>query len=266
MSEDLPGSTAGGAAKEKNRLLQPRRWRRRRPARSRLEIRDHEVVIELGERRWRVRGLARNLSYEQLKINLLVAAGEHFFVDILDLYSSRQRASFLKQAAIELQVKREILSKDLGRVLMKLEEIQEERITKELEPEENDVKLSEEERTEALELLKDPRLLDRVSEDLTACGLVGEHTNKLTAYLATVSRKLSQTAGGDGAVVLGGGEVGADGRGAGLLPGGGAGAVLGDDRPEPLLHGRDGPQAEGAGDRRGGGRRASLLRLEASSK
>jgi DNA primase len=80
------------------------------------ELSDHEVVIRLGDRRWRVRGLARNLSYETLKVNLLVAGGEHFHVDSLELYSSRQRGSFVKQAAAELQVKSEILSKDLGKV------------------------------------------------------------------------------------------------------------------------------------------------------
>jgi len=192
MSEEIPGSTAGGAAKEESPPAASPVTAPTPADKVQAEIREHEVVIELGERRWRVRGLARNLSYEQLKINLLVAAGEHFFVDSLDLYSSRQRAAFLKQATTELQVKREILSKDLGRVLMKLEEIQEERITKELEPEETGVNLTEGERSQALELLKDPRLLERVSEDLTTCGLVGEHTNKLTAYLATVSRKLAK--------------------------------------------------------------------------
>ena len=192
IAEESPGSSPDEAAKEESSPAASPVAAPTPADKVQAEIREHEVVIELGERRWRVRGLARNLSYEQLKINLLVAAGEHFFVDSLDLYSSRQRAAFLKQATTELQVKREILSKDLGRVLMKLEEIQEERITKELEPEETGVNLTEGERSQALELLKDPRLLDRVSEDLTTCGLVGEHTNKLTAYLATVSRKLTK--------------------------------------------------------------------------
>ena len=159
------------------------------------EIREHEIVITLGDRRWRIRGLARNLSYEQLRINLLVAFGEHFHVDSLDLYSSRQRGSFLKQAATELQLKQEILAKDLGRVLVKLEEIQEERINRRLQPEDTSVKLTEDEKKAALELLKDPGLLDRVTKDLSACGLVGEQTNKLVAYLATVSRKLTKPLG-----------------------------------------------------------------------
>jgi DNA primase len=159
------------------------------------EVSAHEVVIVLGDRRWRVRGLARNLSYEQLRINLLVSCSEHFHVDSLDLYSSRQRGVFLKQASVELQVKQEVLAKDLGQVLMKLEQIQEERITKALEPVDTTVKLTEEETTAALELLRDPKLLERISTDLEACGLVGEHTNKLVAYLAGISRKLDKPLG-----------------------------------------------------------------------
>ena len=156
------------------------------------DVREHEVVLELGGRRWRVRGLERNTSFERLRVNLLVAAGDLFHVDSLDLYSARQRGLFLKQAAVELEVKREVLAKELGRVLLKLEEIQEERIRKTLEPEEDGTELSEEDRAEALALLRDPRLLDRVADDLATCGLVGEDTNKLTAYLATVSRKLAK--------------------------------------------------------------------------
>ena len=88
------------------------------------EIRDHEVLITLGDRKWRVRGLARNLSYEVLKVNLLVARGERFHVDNLDLYSARLRGTFLKLAVDELQVEAEVLKKDLGKVLLKLEELQ----------------------------------------------------------------------------------------------------------------------------------------------
>ncbi len=48
------------------------------------------------------------------------------------------------------------------------------------------------EREAAMELLTDPRLLDRILADFEACGVVGEETNKLTAYLAAVSRKLEE--------------------------------------------------------------------------
>jgi DNA primase catalytic core len=156
-----------------------------------VEVRgEAEIGMRLGDRRYRVRGLQKNLAYDLMKVNLLVARGEHYFVDTLDLYSARQRALFLKQAAVDVGIAEEILKKDLGHVLMKLEELQNQNIKKTLEPKEMEVKLSPAEEAEALELLKDPKLLDRVLLDFERCGVVGEHTNKLVGYLATVSRKL----------------------------------------------------------------------------
>ena len=156
------------------------------------EVREHEVLIDLADRHWRVRGLARNLSFEQLRINLLVSHGDHFHVDSLDLYSARQRGVFLKQASEELQVKQELLKRDLGKVLLKLEQLQEEQIRRALEPKQESVVLSEADRAEAMKLLQDPKLLERISADFSTCGLVGEHTNKLVGYLAAVSRKLDK--------------------------------------------------------------------------
>ena len=46
------------------------------------------------------------------------------------------------------------------------------------------------ERAEAMELLRDPRLLERIVEDFARCGVVGEETNKLVGYLGAVSRHL----------------------------------------------------------------------------
>ena len=43
----------------------------------------------------------------------------------------------------------------------------------------------------ALAYLRAPKLLDRILADFERCGLVGEETNKLVAYLAAVSRKLA---------------------------------------------------------------------------
>jgi hypothetical protein len=159
------------------------------------EVSEHEVVVSLGERRWRVRGLAKNLSYEQLRVNLMVSTGgdePRFHVDTLDLHSARQRGAFLKQAALELDLKPDLVKRDLGLVFLKLEQLQHEAIVAALEPEEKVPQMSEEERQEATALLADPALLDRVVADLSRCGLVGEETNKAVAYLAAVSRKLDK--------------------------------------------------------------------------
>jgi DNA primase len=113
-------------------------------------------------------------------------------VDTFDLYSSRHRVLYCKQASAELGVKEEVVSRDLGKVLWKLEDLQHQLIRKTFEPKEAEICLSAEEQTAALELLRDPRLLDRILEDFAQCGVVGEETNKKISYLAAVSRLLDK--------------------------------------------------------------------------
>jgi DNA primase catalytic core len=160
------------------------------------EVTDAAVHFTFHDRRYRVRGLAKNAGGEVLKVNLMASRLDAFFVDTLDLYSARQRASFVTQAALELQLTDDIVRADVGRVLRKLEDLQEAALAKTLTAEENSqVALSAEEQAEALALLHSPDLVARIGADLTACGLVGEETNKLVGYLAAVSRKLDRPLG-----------------------------------------------------------------------
>ena len=165
------------------------------------EVRENEIVMTFADRRWRVRGLARNVSYDVLKVNLMVSSADPstgsgragFHMDTLDLCSAKQRASYLILAAVELQIKEEVLKADLGRVLLKLEALQDDSIKRTLEPKTPaSVEIGEDARREALALLRDPALLDRITADFDACGIVGERINKLTGYLAAVSRKLDR--------------------------------------------------------------------------
>ena len=50
--------------------------------------------------------------------------------------------------------------------------------------------MTDEERADALEMLSAEDLVERILDDFTRCGVVGEETNKLVGYLAAVSRKL----------------------------------------------------------------------------
>ena len=156
------------------------------------EVSDEQVVIKLGDRAWRVRGLERNLSYDHLKVSVLVGRGDAFHVDQVELYSARHRSAFLKAASGELQIEERILKSDLGKVFWKLERLQDEQIKKTLETKPEPQAMSDAERAEALTLLKDPRLVERVLEDFEKCGVVGEEANKLVGYLAAVSRKLEE--------------------------------------------------------------------------
>ena len=160
-----------------------------------VERRGDDIFLTLGTRRYRIRGLNKNMAQEVIKVNILVSGrtprGESVFhVDTLDLYSARQRSVFTKQAGEELGIKEETVRRDLGQVLLKLEELQDEQIRQALAPKEEGVTISEKDRADAMELLRDPRLLDRIVEDFARCGVVGEETNKLVGYLGVVSRHL----------------------------------------------------------------------------
>jgi len=153
---------------------------------------DTDLVLVYGERRYRVRGWKKPLNPEALKVNLLVSKAERFHVDSFDLYNAKARAAFVKQAGLELGEAEDVLKHDLGRVLLKLEEVQTEQLKAAMAKEDKRPRLSQAEEAEALALLKAPDLLDRILADFAACGVVGEETNKLVGYLAAVSRQLDR--------------------------------------------------------------------------
>jgi DNA primase catalytic core len=146
-----------------------------------------------GDRSYRVRGLAQNLSYQKLQVLVRVARRDAFFVDSVDLVSAKKRSAYLRQAATELGVKEEVVKADLAKLHFALEGLQDALIRRELEPAAGRApELSPAEEREALALLRDPALLERILSDFERSGLVGEATNKLTAYLSAVSRKLEK--------------------------------------------------------------------------
>ena len=149
-----------------------------------------EIVLGLGEREYRVRGLTKNSGFESLRVSLRAACNDRWHLDTLDLCSARARDGFIHAAAVETGLKPDLLKRDVGRVLLKLEELQEARLKAQVEAAPAAPSVSVEEREAALGLLREPKLLDRILRDFAACGVVGEETNKLVGYLAAVSRKL----------------------------------------------------------------------------
>ncbi len=156
------------------------------------EVNGAEIVITLGERRYRIRGLEKNLGFDAMKVNVLASREDSFHVDTLDLYAARNRKLFISEVARELGADENTIKTDLGRVLLKLEELQEAQVTEALKPKDKTPAMNDAERAAALTLLQSPDLLERILADFERCGVVGEATNKLTGYLAATSRKLEQ--------------------------------------------------------------------------
>ncbi|MBU9823549.1 CHC2 zinc finger domain-containing protein [Rahnella perminowiae] len=153
-----------------------------------------ELLLRSGPRIWRVRGWQKNTIPEVMKVNVQVRdeTTGGFHVDQLDMYSSRHRQGYISAAAVELGCDVSVIKREAGRVLLMLEQKQDEAQRQQAENAPVSVTVSAEDGAAALELLKSPNLAERVVNDLAACGVVGESTNLLTGYLAAVSRKLDK--------------------------------------------------------------------------
>jgi len=155
---------------------------------------EDDIRLTRGPRQYRVRGLARNLSAEVLKVTLRLSAGDHLHLDTLDLYQARQRSAFVKAAALELGVAESVIAGDLAALVIALEPLQEAAIRGALQPDmTNEVPaLTATEEAAGLALLRDPNLAERIVSDVEAVGVVGEGVNALVGYLAMTSRLLDK--------------------------------------------------------------------------
>jgi DNA primase len=152
-----------------------------------------ELRTNIGGLAWRVRGLDRVGGPGALRVTVSVsplAESDRFHLDVVDLFSARARAAFVKAAAIELGSDEERLRRDLGRLILVCEDRIADLQAQVAAPEPERPAMSATDEAAALELLRDPRLLERIAEDVAPLGVVGEADNALVAYLAATSRLL----------------------------------------------------------------------------
>ena len=151
-------------------------------------------VMRLGNREYRVGGLDKNNSLEVLKVAVRLRHGEDFHLDSFDMARDGERRRFIERAAEETKLEKDLVKRDLGKLLLLLEQEQADRINATLAtPSAARVpEMSAEHQAEALALLKAPDLIDRITKAFPTCGLAGEGPNSISAYLACTSRKLEK--------------------------------------------------------------------------
>ena len=154
------------------------------------------LLWRMGDRHWRILGLGRVRSLESLRLNLRVTRGEHFHLDTLDLYLAKAREAFVRVASIELGIEGEVVKRDLGRLLVLLED----RLRAQVEESRHPppvpvVSMTESDRSAALAVLREPGYLLQLLSDLESCGMVGETVNKLLCWLSLTSRRLESPLG-----------------------------------------------------------------------
>ena len=156
------------------------------------------------ERLYTVKGLAA-YGLDRLKVTVRLNLGDlptapgasaaqagNFHLDTLDLYSARAREHYAEAAAKLLGADAAKVTRDL---LLLCDSLEKARLRAKPKEKEDPSAMSPHEKEEALALLKDPCLLDRVLADMERLGCVGEREALALGYLATVSRLLDKPLG-----------------------------------------------------------------------
>ena len=156
-----------------------------------LEQRGDAWFMDIEGREYRVAGLEKTVGTDALKIALRLRHGERFHLDQVDLCRDMERRRFVERAAEETGLTADLLKRDLGKLLLAVEQAQAE-LSKPQEQTGHVVTLTPEEREAALTWLREPNLIGRLRAAFHQAGIIGEESNTLVAYLAGVSRKLER--------------------------------------------------------------------------
>ncbi len=127
----------------------------------------------------------------ELRVIILAANNGIHHQDRFDLYSAKSRAVFANQTAKKLHTNKEAVEESLLKVIEELERIKQNELSKDTDTKTR-YHLTPEEEKEASDFLKNPRLIERIQNDMETAGFVGDNVNKVIAYLAAASRKLDK--------------------------------------------------------------------------
>lgn len=182
----------GGAAEDVRQLMEPPATTSKRSSPMQVETsNDGSMLFSIEGREYRIRGLSP-VGLERLRVNVRLTLNGNFHLDTIDLYQARARSLFAQSAAKLCGVSEQQVSADLLRLIEKLEAARLAMRKNGDEQNHHEVPMTPAEREAALRYLKDPKLAERIVDDFRKCGLVGERATVLTAYLAAVSRKLTE--------------------------------------------------------------------------
>ena len=151
------------------------------------------LIFVMDDREYRIMGLSP-VGFDRLRVNIRITVGNSFHLDTFDLYQARARAHFAEAAAKLCGVPEQQTSRDLLQLIERLEAVRlNMRRDKDGDKRKEPMSLTRQEA--AMAFLRDPNLIERIVEDFRRCGIVGERTTLLTAYVAAISRKLQEPLG-----------------------------------------------------------------------
>ncbi|MBD2782254.1 CHC2 zinc finger domain-containing protein, partial [Xenorhabdus szentirmaii] len=123
-----------------------------------------DIVVQQDGQEWRIRGAQQKAGATVMKVNvqLIDKPSGALFVDSLDILSARARSGFVRQASQELALPETLIKRELGRVLLVLEQ----RSWATADTAQVTPSMNEDDQHAAEALLKDPQLISRITADL----------------------------------------------------------------------------------------------------
>ena len=149
---------------------------------------DPQVYVRDG-RKYVIQSLPAMQS-TRLFVNLCLYHKGKKYPDRFDLYAARARQSFINRVSPQVETEPRVLEEDLIYLIEKLEKLRDKE--KNGEPKPQPLQMTDQEKEEALALLKSKNLFDEIAQEMETLGYVGEDANKRLAYLVSVSRKLNE--------------------------------------------------------------------------
>jgi DNA primase catalytic core len=147
--------------------------------------------LTLDRREYRVGGLEKTLGSGAIKVALRLKVGDRFHLDAIDLARDPERRRFIERAAEETGLHADLLKRDLGRLLLAVEQAQAE-LARPVKAGPSIVPLTPELHAAASAFLRNPNLWDLIPEHAALCGIAGERVNVRVGYLGAVSRLLDR--------------------------------------------------------------------------
>ncbi len=138
-----------------------------------------------------VLGGIRLNGLDRLRVTLRVTFNNDVIRHNVDLYNDNQFSNIVRKCAERFEMSSSYLSPIIGQLTNLLEEYRINEIKSRTEKKDLKIQLSDEEKKEAIKLLKSKDLLSTINKLIGQAGVIGEVDNRLLMYIIFTSRLMS---------------------------------------------------------------------------
>jgi hypothetical protein len=159
-----------------------------------LRFSEGELVYRRGDLEYRITGLGPKGSGIRVQ-TAIVTRGLVVHTDQIRVFKDSERQRLIARASAALSVQPARVGEDLAKIVAYLAAFWENAVESTGSASRNQIEdppPSEEARGQAMALLADPALLDRIAADIETVGYVGDRDAKILVYLVALSRRLER--------------------------------------------------------------------------